>query len=182
MPRYDQFVIFFNHSNQDFVGRYSSEDGEVEDYLIPAGGKELYPTWLANHFAKRLCDREMILKHKRPLRSDDPKRIEFIAKCLIDPKADGEPKAATSFKQQIEEDRKRLLRDSSGKFSKKQLETGEKREAEEVRKEYAETLKGPKVQRRSLATNEGNDDLGPVEFTGSPEGADSALQGRIPKP
>lgn len=75
--RYDDFRDFYNPTEKDFVGRW-----EMEDYLIPAQETMRLPTWLATHFAKRLCDTVMIHKYGEPLRHNDKKRKKFMEMCL----------------------------------------------------------------------------------------------------
>lgn len=101
--RYDQWVKFHNPTARDFVGKW---DGE--EYLIKAGGTQIFPVWLARHFAKRLCDDEMIKKYRVPLRPGDERRVAFITTLapvdLTD--IDTTPnKRKVSMKEQIETDR-----------------------------------------------------------------------------
>lgn len=76
-----QSKIFHNWSDRQFKGTYNKED-----YFFEPGQKMALPDYLANHFAKHLTNREMILAN---FNTDDHRRDSFLEKCFVS--ADAQP-------------------------------------------------------------------------------------------
>lgn len=69
-------VKFFNYSDREFVGRWDSVD-----YPVAAGEIQMFPAYLAEHFAKHLADMVMNIKG---VPTDHFTRPSYVQRALIE--------------------------------------------------------------------------------------------------
>lgn len=186
--RYDNWVDMHNPTSEEFIGRW-----ELESYPLPAGSTIRFPAWLSRHFAKRLADREMIKLFGVPLRAEDDKRKDFIAKCLSET-IDVHSAATISTKQQIEQDRvetqtakvgvDKVNEEKDQRESLKAKKEVEKEAEKEIKADYKK--EGDKIKKGQLITKtqksevkEDEKDVEAPQFEGDANKASLGIQQKI---
>lgn len=127
--------IFTNWTPSDFIGRWASQDR-----IIKVGEIVELPMYLAYHYAKHLCDREMIREHKEVWMGVPEKRKEYIDKTIVEITGDTESPALLAMKEKLRleiEAEKSVTDTTVGqkeevKEEKKKGVKGKKKEVEEV--------------------------------------------------
>lgn len=198
--RYDDFIEFRNANTEVFIGRW-----DQEDYIIEPGMSQMFPAWLAKHFAKRLCDQVMIKEFGTPLTNDSPERTKFIKQCInVDLNFDySKKKERFSQKAQIVRDQQKkamsieeqeialqtqldnlraMRKENKETESKSSLRRKEvQKQAENELKEEAKQLKKRPMPSIPNPTGSRNDDNISIEGDGDSNAADMALRTKVQK-
>lgn len=86
MPQAYEYKMFTNFTDRDFEFGY---DGQ--QYKVKSGKTKIFASFIAEHAAKHLIDRELILAHNVsklrtiPQLGDKKMRLEIYNKCVSDP-------------------------------------------------------------------------------------------------
>jgi len=167
--RYDDLTEFTNISPKTFVGKW-----EQESYVIEPGETKVYPLFLARHFAKKLCDREMISKYlgtdnekrlQSAMRIDSKERIAFQNRC----------QGKTENIDQLEE----LSMKEQIEAQQRDYEARKRTPKQVMEEEILHDAPALNMDPNQVPADDGDDET-EVVFGGSAETASNAIRNNLP--